>query len=184
MHDNRIDALDPAWRTAALLGGSAALGALVLMIGAIAWRRLGPRWLTFLVGAFAGTQALFWSMKLVVDRPRPPLSPQLATVASPSFPSGHTAIAAAVGASLLVVAAQTTRTLPRRAAFAALVALPLIVGLSRLALGVHWLTDVVGGALLGFGWVLAWAALVAPSRSQASRIGGEWPVRPFADTRR
>ena len=41
-----------------------------------------------------------------------------------------------------------------------LIALPLVIGLDRLALGVHWLTDVIGGLLLGLGWVLLCAALI------------------------
>jgi membrane-associated phospholipid phosphatase len=169
LRENHIDALDPAWRGVGLLGGSAALGAVVLASCVFTWRRLDRRWLAFLVGCYTGTEVLFWSLKLVVDRPRPPLSVRLATVASGSFPSGHAAIATAVGASLLIVAAQTTRPGLWRMALATLVGLPLVVGLSRLALGVHWLTDVIGGFLLGLGWVLICAALMQRDRDGTAR---------------
>lgn len=169
MHANRIDELDRTWRAIALLCGSAGLGVVVLASCVFAWRRGGPRWLAFLLGSYLGTEILFWALKAATDRPRPPLSLRLATVGSPSYPSGHTAIATAVAASLLVAATRTARPRLRRPAVAGLVALPVVVGVSRIALGVHWLTDVVGGALLGAGWVLALAGLGLPGRS---RIAG------------
>lgn len=174
MHANRIDSLATTWRAIALVGGSITLGVVMLAGCVVAWRRAGGRWLTFLVMSYAGVELLFWSTKAWVDRPRPPVSLHLATVGSPSFPSGHTAVATAVGASLLVAASRTRRLRLRRAAVVGLVALPVVVGTSRLALGVHWLTDVVGGALLGLGWVLALAALLIPARD----AGADSPGRP------
>ncbi len=160
IHERRLDSLDAASRTVALLGGSVALGMLVLMSCVLVRRRARPRWLAFLIASYVGVEVLFWLMKLAVDRPRPPLSLRVATVASSSYPSGHTAVATAVGASLLV-AAWGIRAAPlRRLVVVALLVLPLVVGLSRLVLGVHWLTDVVGGFLLGLGWVLLCLAIV------------------------
>jgi membrane-associated phospholipid phosphatase len=160
MHEHRIDALDPAWRAVALLGGSVGLGAVVLASCVLAWRRLDRRWLTFLLASYIGAEVLFWSLKAMVDRPRPPLALRIATAGSQSFPSGHTAVATAVGASLLIAATQITAPRLRRMAVVTLIALPLVIGLDRLALGVHWLTDVIGGFLLGLGWVFLCAALV------------------------
>ena len=163
LHENRVVALDRIWRAVALLGGSAVLGAVVLACCILAWRRATPRWVVFFVSSYVGVEALFWSLKVVVDRPRPPFSLRLATASSPSFPSGHAAVAAAVGAALLV-AARATTLLPSRAVLATFIGLPLVVGFSRLALDVHWLTDVLGGFSLGLGWVLLCAALVLRDR--------------------
>ena len=132
-----------------------------------AWRRGGTRWLAFLLGSYIGAEAAFWAVKAVVDRPRPAASLRLVTVGSPSYPSGHTAIATAVAASLIVAAWRSRRLALRHGAIALLVAMPVVVGLSRLALGVHWLTDVIGGALLGLGWVLLLTALLVPARQRA-----------------
>ena len=160
VHEHRIDALDPAWRTVGLLGGSAGLGAVVLATCIFAWRRLDRRWPTFLLACYVGAEVLFWSLKAVVDRPRPPDSLRIATAGSQSFPSGHTAVATAVGASLLIASMQITVPGLRRLAVMTLIAVPLVIGLDRLALGVHWFTDVIGGLLLGLGWVLLCAALI------------------------
>ncbi len=160
LHEHRLYSLDAASRTVALLGGSATLGVLVLVSCVVVGRRCGSRWLAFVIASYVGVELLFWLMKLAVDRPRPPESLRVATAASASYPSGHTAVATAVGASLLIAARGIGRAPWRRLAVAALVVLPFVVGLSRLALGVHWLTDVVGGFLLGLGWVLLCLAIV------------------------
>lgn len=167
MHENHVDALESAWRLVALLGGSGLLVGMVVAGLVLVWRRAGSRWLVFLLVSCAGTEILFWTLKFAIDRPRPPLSLRLATVDSPSYPSGHTAIATAVAVSLLITAARARRPVLRHAVRAGLVALPPVVGLSRLALGVHWLTDVIGGFLLGLGWVLACAAFLPRDRTSA-----------------
>jgi membrane-associated phospholipid phosphatase len=188
VHANRVDDLDPFWRGLALVGGSAALGVVVMASCVFAWKRGGRRWLAFLLGSYVGAEILFWAMKAVVGRPRPPESLRLVTVGSASYPSGHTAIATAVSASLMVAAWRSQRIALRGGAVAALVALPLAVGLSRLALGVHWLTDVAGGALLGLGWVLLLAALLVPARERgdaAEAYGGRTgrPRAPYREER-
>ncbi len=185
VHANRIDDLDPFWRGLALAGGSAALGVVVVGSCVFAWRRGGPRWLAFLLGSYIGAEAAFWAMKAAVDRPRPPESLRLVTVGSASYPSGHTAIATAVAASMIVAAWRSRRIALRHGAVALLVALPVVVGLSRLALGVHWLTDVIGGALLGLGWVLLLTALLVPARERgtAGARYGDATGRPRAPYR-
>lgn len=160
LHENRFDSLSVIWQAIALLGGSAGLAVAVLASCALARRYAMSRVPSFLLMSFIGVEALVLVMKVVVDRPRPPTSLWLATVASPSYPSGHTAVATAVGVSLLIAWWSSCRPPFRRLKLAGLVALPLVVGASRLALGVHWLTDVIGGALLGIGWVVLCAAIV------------------------
>jgi undecaprenyl-diphosphatase len=93
-------------------------------------------------------------LKLVFGRARPDLIWQLVTENKASFPSGH-ALGAAVTFPLLGLFAG------RKALFGAGVALALMIGISRVFLGVHWLSDVVGGWLLGAAWVCATLAMMA-----------------------
>jgi undecaprenyl-diphosphatase len=69
-----------------------------------------------------------------------------------AFPSGHSANAMVLGLGLALLATASGRG--RRAALALGLAFALIVGLTRLILGVHWPSDVVGGWTLGAAWTL------------------------------
>ena len=91
-----------------------------------------------------------------MDRDRPTLDPPVATAGGFSFPSGHAA------ASTVTYGAVTLALLPavpgrraRRATVVAVVVLVAAIGASRLALGVHYVTDVLGGFALGSAWLAA-----------------------------
>jgi membrane-associated phospholipid phosphatase len=104
----------------------------------------------FVVIAMAGAALLEFVSKLAVGRARPAFAHPVAGAAGKSFPSGH-ALVAVVAFGLLAL------LVPRRfrvAAWAIGVAAVLLVSYSRLALGVHYLSDVVGGWLLGAAWLV------------------------------
>lgn len=112
---------------------------------------------------FLGTVSASWilgrALKLVFHRPRPLPSYRMITAHSTSFPSGHSVFAAVYFGMIAVLIWQWARG--GRLARVGLVMLCLgmigLVSLSRIWLGVHYLSDVVGGALLGLGWVaLVW----------------------------
>ena len=88
-------------------------------------------------------------VKLIVHRPRP----TAALILVPStfaFPSGHAAAATALYLTMALLAAKGERRLgPRRVIIGAGLAIALLVGWSRVYLGVHYFSDVVGGILLG-----------------------------------
>jgi membrane-associated phospholipid phosphatase len=107
--------------------------------------------LVFLAVVGIGVVLLNNGLKLLVDRERPDIS-QLAGHSGASFPSGHSAAAAACWAAIaLVVARRASRPVRAVAAAAALV-IAIAVAASRVLLGVHWLTDVIAGVIVGWTW--------------------------------
>lgn len=100
-------------------------------------------------------------LKTIYDRDRPALVSHGSYVYSQSFPSGHSAMAAAVFLTLAtVVASVEMRRRTKILIYAVAIAGVLAVGFSRVYLGVHWPTDVLGGWVLGACWALiAWVIL-------------------------
>jgi undecaprenyl-diphosphatase len=114
--------------------------------------------LFFLAAVGIGEWLLNNGLKMIVDRDRPDVL-RLVEVSGPSFPSGHSAAAAAGAAAVALVLGRdrSRRTRAVLAAGAALVA--IAVATSRALLGVHWLTDVIAGVFVGWGWFLLVAVL-------------------------
>lgn len=105
-----------------------------------------------------GSSALNSVVKTAVHRLRPVLIDPVAHEPGLSFPSGH-AQAAVVGYGLLLlVFLPILHGIRRRVAVSFAVFMVLAIGFSRVALGVHYLSDVVGGLVLGAAWVAAMAA--------------------------
>ncbi len=152
----------PKWlREAALdvtaLGSPAVLTMTVLgVIGFMGLqRRHGAIWLT-LIATTSGLAAMIL-LKRYIDRVRPSVVPHLREVATLSFPSGHAMLSAIVYLTLGILLSQIV---PGRLAklYCLLYAMTLtvLVGLSRVYLGVHYPTDVLAGWMAGIGWALAW----------------------------
>jgi undecaprenyl-diphosphatase len=114
------------------------------------------------LAAILGGRLLSLALKEAFGRDRPPVLHRLVTETSYSFPSGHSVFAAVYFAMLASVVA---RMIPPRLAWlrwacvAVCLTLAVLVAVSRVWLGVHYPPDVIGGLLLGFGWVLTVAAL-------------------------
>ena len=104
-----------------------------------------------------GAAVLSPLLKHLVDRLRPMVATPVAAAGGPSFPSGHTlGVTVWVGVVLLVLL-PVVPARPRRLAVGVGVALAGLVGLTRIALGVHFVSDVLAGWLVGVGWLLATA---------------------------
>ena len=131
---------------------------LALMVGAtVVYTLVRHRWrlALFLVTTTVAGGAINTAVKVMVDRDRPDLDPPVATAGGFSFPSGHaTSSTVAYGALLLVLLPAVPRR-GRLPVVAAAVALVLAIGTSRLALGVHYVSDVLGGFALGSAWLAA-----------------------------
>ena len=148
----------------------------VVVLVLLAFRR---RWLqlTAFALALATSEPLIGILKAIYERPRPVGG--LYATHSFSFPSGH-AIAGAVTAVGIVIVLLPPG--PRRwrwelqaAVFAGLMAL------SRTYLGVHWLSDVIGGTLLGVTIAVGWPALLQELRERRMNSAARDPVELAAE---
>jgi len=156
--------LGPAWlptvmRDLTALGGVAALSLLVAStVGYLVLVRKRHAAL-FLLVAVLGGLALSNSLKVLFGRVRPDVVPGAPVELSASFPSGHSMLSAVIYLTLGVLLTRVEAD-PRARSFFVVVAviLTLLVGTSRVWLGVHWPTDVLAGWCLGAAWaLLCWA---------------------------
>ncbi|WP_410209695.1 phosphatase PAP2 family protein [Aquirhabdus sp.] len=108
--------------------------------------------LTFLWVSMIGSVVLGWSLKLLINRPRPELWPRLVQDYGASFPSGHSLYAATLATVLIWVCWKTVWRWP---CVIVGVVWFVLMGMSRIYLGVHYPTDVVAGWVLGIAWVTA-----------------------------
>ncbi len=112
--------------------------------------------LTFFAAAFVGSQLAVLLVKEVFDRSRPDVGSAVDLPESYSFPSGHAAAGTASLGALAVLVAERLPTHRQRAWLWSLVAVAgVAVGLSRVALNVHFVTDVVAGWCFGLAWLAA-----------------------------
>jgi len=131
--------------------------ALIAIVSVVEFLRLPNRWIpVFLVTVVLGEIVLVNVIKQALDRVRPAFDPAAASL-GPSFPSGHSATAAATYAAVALVLARRRAPVTRALIAAGAVAIAVAVATSRVMLGVHWLSDAIAG--LAFGW--AWFAVCA-----------------------
>jgi membrane protein DedA with SNARE-associated domain/membrane-associated phospholipid phosphatase len=164
-------------RVASLLGSNVVLVPVVLGVGVwLVLRRRGWRPAVAAAASLAGANVLYQVTKVLVARPRPPVVLRLVHVGGFAFPSGHATQALAGWCAIAVVLAPG-RSLRGRVLVGAIIAtLVLIIGASRIYLGVHWWTDVVGGFALGATWICVVGAVMLwiaprPERPRAPAVG-------------
>ena len=156
--DDPATPVGPAWLEAALLDLTAIGGPTVitLVVGAVVgFLCLQTRYRTAMVvaGAAVSGELVNQVLKQLFMRPRPDVVPHLRDVITPSFPSGHAMESAIVYLTLGVMLMRVAeRRITKIYCLTIAVLVTLLVGVSRVYLGVHYPTDVVGGWMLGFLW--------------------------------
>ena len=164
--ERRTSGLDAAAHTGALLAqtlvkvvATAVIGDLLIVL-LRSWRE------PFLVAfALILEASVFITVTFLVGRPRPDVPALEQVSVGTSFPSGHVAAAAAYAAVAVVIFQHTRRGWIRAVTVVLVVAVPVVVALSRMYQGVHFLTDAVGGLLLGAACVLVVARIARRGRS-------------------
>jgi undecaprenyl-diphosphatase len=180
---HRTGALDSVMTAISTIGGGVGMTALALVTAALLlWRRRRAEAAVVMV-APPGAQLLSDGFKMLYGRARPPVADQLEVSTSYALPSGHTLGATVVLGVVAAVGVLSVRGLVRQAAVVAVAAAGmLLVGTSRLYLGVHWPTDVESGYLLGGAWLaLCVGALVVArrrTRPEAETAVGEEQAQP------
>lgn len=186
---HRTAAATAFFKVVTTLGSTVAMGGYAIL--AVGWLvvkgrrsvvtgRLSDALLVAVVGAGA---AVFVTVgKHLVGRTRPPVEFRLVTEANQSFPSGHALASTAVIGALLVIAGPHLARGRLAVVVSGLVAV-LLIGLSRLYLGVHWATDVLGGWLTGAAWLLLcvtvrWLVTRRVATSAGHRPSGPWATDP------
>jgi len=108
-----------------------------------------------LLAASAGAGILTFVTKNIIERIRPAEAERLIVVSGFSYPSGHSVSASALYLTIAIIAGRYVRRSGARAAiFLAVSAVIVMIGASRVYLGVHYATDVVSGLSLGAAWAL------------------------------
>lgn len=155
------------------LGRPPLLAVWVIATAVWCWRGQRHRLAVFVVVTTLGGGIVDTLVKMAVDRPRPVVDHPIVTAFGKSFPSGHamSSLVTYGAITLLVVPAVSRRWRAPLVVGAVLVV--LAVGLSRLLLGVHFLSDVVGGYLLGAAWLAAATAVFEAWRHD---LGPQDPV--------
>ncbi|NEC84934.1 phosphatase PAP2 family protein [Streptomyces sp. SID12501] len=127
---------------------------LAALAGVIVGRTLRQRALAaaLCLACLGAGQALRYAVMALIARPRPPLTDWKTHASGWAFPSGHTTTAA-LTAGLLIIAICVRRPRGRAPLVLVIGGWGALVGLTRVYLGVHWFTDVVGGWLFALGWL-------------------------------
>jgi undecaprenyl-diphosphatase len=160
------DPLGPAWleemmRDFTGLGGVGFLTLLTIAVIGFLLVARKPKGALAVLIAVGGGIVISSLLKAGFDRPRPDLVPHGSLVYTSSFPSGHSMMSATVG---LTLGAMLARIMPKKRLRAYILAtsilITLLVGASRVYLGVHWPTDVLAGWLVGSAWALICGAVM------------------------
>lgn len=190
MNRRATPTLDLAALQVTALGNGLVVAAICVVAATFLWLAGHRGYAALVTAGVGGAWVIYPLLKLAFDRPRPRLFEWRADYAhSSSFPSGHATLSMAL---LILLAYAVHRLANHRGASVAAVLVAgttvLLVGLSRLYLGVHYPSDVIAGYMVGFCWAvfcaLAMEAFHAPRRGRArTASSGGTPTRPGSRSR-
>lgn len=153
------------WQAVSTVGSPTGWRVLAAAAALVLWLRRRRDEAALVALAMAGAPVLSGLVKALVGRSRPVVAVVVGRASGKSFPSGH-ALTSFVAVGLLVLLVWPTASARQRALLvAAAVLMVATIGFSRLALGVHYLTDVLSGWLIGALWLLGCRQLLHRRRA-------------------
>ena len=156
--ENRV-----AWLTLAMKGlsqlGQTGVVAIVMVAAGFYIHRHTGRWrpMLLLLTATGGAQILDLAAKIAIALPRPPAAWMAVPAYGYGFPSGHTTLSAMYITLAHFIARLQHRWRAKVFTYAAGITIAFLIAASRVYLGVHWPTDVLGGWALAAAWMTAWS---------------------------
>jgi undecaprenyl-diphosphatase len=179
---HRTPALDQVMITVSTVGNTVGMAVLALVGAAVLWRLRRRAEAALVVIAAVGSSLLITGFKNLYGRDRPPLAQRLTVETNGALPSGHSLGSMVVLGVLAVVVVLLVRR-PGVQVLTILTAAAGIVtiGASRLYLGVHWMTDVLTGWLLGGAWLALCVTALVVLRHRRSRTSAALPQGDLVD---
>jgi len=156
------DPLGPRWaeefgRDMTAFGGTGALVLITVFTAGFLWMQGNRRSMLLVLAAIGSGFLMSQLLKYGFDRPRPSLVPHGSFVYTASFPSGHAMMSAVTYLTLAILVARVqTQRRVRAFLIGVAVFLTVLVGVSRVYLGVHWPSDVLAGWTAGAAWAVGW----------------------------
>ncbi|CAM2932638.1 phosphatase PAP2 family protein [Prescottella defluvii] len=170
MLDIRTPALTDAVTVVTNSGGTVAAFVISAVVTITLLYRRYTAEAVMVAGAMLSGWAAMSLLKLLFGRPRPPLPERLVMLESYSFPSGHAMMSAILACVLGAVVVRIVAPGVGRILLLALLACyTLAVGLSRVYLGAHWLTDVLAGWTFGVAWAALWVWAISRRTARSTR---------------
>lgn len=146
----------PTFQDISALGGVSVLLLFTLAISGFFLLTKKGKLLLFFLCSIGGGTLLMVALKLVFARPRPSVVPHLVHATMESFPSGHSMVSAIFFLTIGALLAQSTSKFILRVYYITVACLiALLIGVSRIYLGVHYPTDVLAGWCAGIAWAAA-----------------------------
>jgi membrane-associated phospholipid phosphatase len=152
--ENRVSWLTTAMKGVTQLGRTEVVVLVMAAAGMYLHRRTG-RWrhMLLLLSAAGGAQLLDLAAKIAFAQPRPPTAWMAVPAFGYGFPSGHTTVSAMYIALAHFIARLQHRWRTKVFTYSSGITVAFLIGISRVYLGVHWPTDVIGGWALAAGWI-------------------------------
>jgi membrane-associated phospholipid phosphatase len=159
-----------------------------VIVAVIEWLRVRNPWVpVFLLVVTLGDTLVTSTIKELIDRARPTIDPVAATL-GPSFPSGHSSTAAAFYAALALLAGRRRSASAKAVLVGVAVGIAAAVASSRVLLDLHWVSDVIAGLALGWGWfavcTIAFGGWMLKLGAPVEQAAAAAPAQPPVETLR